>query len=89
MRSSPPQPRVFDPFPACLYCDDPVEHFEPGPKGGASQNMTCRGCGTRYNLAFIVGVAVRFNDPHQGGEVVGRGGDCLFLEVLAPPTRPG
>lgn len=69
------QPKQFDPFSACLYCGAPVETFEPGPKGGSSQNMTCRCCLARYNLA-IVGPAFR------GGE------GPLFLEVLEEPRRP-
>lgn len=30
----------------CPYCTDKLE---PGPRGGLSQNFTCRRCGARFN----------------------------------------
>jgi hypothetical protein len=64
--------KPFEPFRACLYCAEPVETFEPGPKGGAAQNMTCRFCGARYNLV----VHARDGGPADVP---------LFLEILEPP----
>jgi hypothetical protein len=38
----------------CLYCCG-VE-FELGPRGGASRNITCIGCGARFNIVDHPGV---------------------------------
>lgn len=65
---------TFDPFDACLYCHDPVANFEPGPRGGSAQNMTCRRCGARFNLAIATAVPFLGDRP-------------LFLGVLSPPRH--
>jgi hypothetical protein len=77
-------PEPFSAFSGCLYCSDPVENFEPGPRGGSCQNMTCRACGARYNLVIIFGQAVRFVGD-DGAQPIGRPGQPLFLEVLRGP----
>lgn len=38
------------PFTGCGYCGG--RDFNEGPRGGLSVNITCRGCGARYNVLF-------------------------------------
>lgn len=35
-------------FTACTHCGS--TEFENGPRGGAALNITCKGCGARFNV---------------------------------------
>jgi hypothetical protein len=37
----------------CPACDG--NRFQPGPKGGAAQNVECVGCGRRFNVTIVRG----------------------------------
>jgi ribosomal protein S27E len=44
----------------------------PGPRGGLSQNLTCGGCGSRFNVAKYQGqvfFAERLDTPGPGERV--------------------
>jgi hypothetical protein len=40
---------VFPDDESCPDCGGFI--FRPGPRGGASQNIECVGCGSRFNIA--------------------------------------
>jgi len=48
-----PRPREFEKFLECYFCGS--KEFHEGPSGGASMNVTCAGCGARFNIALVPG----------------------------------
>ena len=59
--------------------------WRPGPRGGASQNIECVGCKSRFNIVYLAGasytVAVVEELPSEA-EGGGRWRTDLFPEVL-------
>ena len=50
------------------------KEFIPGPRGGLSQNMTCSGCGSEFNIARFEGrvfLAARIDRSVVGRGIVG------------------
>lgn len=46
------------------------DNFRPGPRGGISQNIECRGCKSRFNIARYMGRTIsadRIESETQGG----------------------
>jgi hypothetical protein len=37
----------------CPACEG--DRFQPGPRGGAAQNVECIGCGLRFNVTIVRG----------------------------------
>jgi hypothetical protein len=50
----------------CPDCDGFI--FRPGPRGGASQNIECIGCGSRFNVAHFFGQVVLAQRVENTGE---------------------
>jgi len=46
-----PRPRELAPFSECYHCGS-TGYYE-GPTGGLSMNITCSGCGARFNVCFL------------------------------------
>lgn len=48
----------------CPECG--ASEWEPGPMGGLSMNVTCRGCGHRFNILAVPGHVHIINDLGKG-----------------------
>jgi ribosomal protein S27E len=40
----------------CPDCGDDEFHY--GPRGGACQNVQCHGCGNKFNICMMPGIAI-------------------------------
>src|SRR5262249_38091498 len=58
-----PPPREMDKFSQCYHCGD-TGYYE-GPAGGLSMNITCAGCGARYNV-YIMPDGLHFGEELSG-----------------------
>src|SRR5262245_30469639 len=46
-----PKPKELAWFRECYFCGS--QAYYEGPSGGLSMNITCAGCGARFNVAFL------------------------------------
>lgn len=72
------------PFDGCQHCAG--RRFFAGPRGGSAQNVTCTGCGARYNLLIppLPGPFLLLEEL-SGPAGPPDAGDAIYIIELLPP----